>query len=90
MVAVRKHPAGPASKSAPPVWHRWRRGFKNANFKSWLRTRAISFCPLIPVSSSKTAIGAGPERNLAGNAIDFCVQVLGLSFHDDMRLITGA
>ena len=31
-----------------------------------------------------------PERNLAGNAIDFCVQVLGLSFHDAMRLITGA
>jgi hypothetical protein len=31
-----------------------------------------------------------PERNLAGNAIDFCVQVLGLSFHDSMRQITGA
>jgi hypothetical protein len=30
-----------------------------------------------------------PERNLGGNAIDFCVQVLGLSFHDAMRLITS-
>ena len=30
-----------------------------------------------------------PERNLAGNAIDFHVQVLGLSFHDAMRRITG-
>ena len=30
-----------------------------------------------------------PERDLAGNAIDFCVHVLGLSFHDAMRLITG-
>ncbi|MEI8196007.1 MAG: hypothetical protein WCI73_08875 [Phycisphaerae bacterium] len=30
-----------------------------------------------------------PERNLAGNAIDFFVQVLGLSFHDAMRQITG-
>jgi hypothetical protein len=30
-----------------------------------------------------------PERNLAGNAIDFFVQVLGLSFHDAMRRITG-
>jgi hypothetical protein len=29
-------------------------------------------------------------RNLAGNAIDFHVQVLGLSFHDTMRQITGA
>jgi hypothetical protein len=32
---------------------------------------------------------AQSERHLAGNAIDFCVQVLGLSFHDAMRLITG-
>ncbi len=31
-----------------------------------------------------------PERNLAGNAIDFHVQVLGLSFHDAMRQITGS
>jgi hypothetical protein len=29
-----------------------------------------------------------PERNLAGNAIDLHVQVLGLSFHDAMRQIT--
>ena len=28
-----------------------------------------------------------PERNLAGNAIDFCVQVLGMSFHDAMRAL---
>ncbi len=28
-----------------------------------------------------------PERNQAGNAIDFCVQVLGLSFHDAMRAL---
>ena len=30
-----------------------------------------------------------PERDLAGNVIDFHVQVLGLSFHDAMRQITG-
>jgi hypothetical protein len=30
-----------------------------------------------------------PERNLAGNAIDFFVKVLGLSFNDAMRQITG-
>ena len=30
-----------------------------------------------------------PERNLAGNAIDFHVQVLGFSFHDAMRQITS-
>ena len=31
-----------------------------------------------------------PERHLAGNAIDFCVQVLGMSFHDAMRLLLHA
>ena len=31
-----------------------------------------------------------PERNLAGNAIDFFVMVLGLSFNDAMRQITGS
>jgi hypothetical protein len=31
-----------------------------------------------------------PERNLAGNTIDLLVQVLGLSFHDAMRQITGS
>jgi len=30
-----------------------------------------------------------PERNLAGNAIDFFVKVLGLSFNNAMRQITG-
>ena len=30
-----------------------------------------------------------PERNLAGNAIGFFVQVIGLSFHDTMRQISG-
>ena len=31
-----------------------------------------------------------PERHLAGNAIDFCVQVLGMSFHDAMRALLQA
>ena len=30
-----------------------------------------------------------PERELAGNAIDFFVKILGLSFNDAMREITG-
>ena len=34
--------------------------------------------------------GGGPQRNLAGNTIDFFVQVLGLSFHDAMRHITAS
>jgi len=28
-----------------------------------------------------------PQRDLAGNAIDFCMQILGMSFHDAMRAI---
>lgn len=31
-----------------------------------------------------------PERDLAGNAIDFCTQVLRLSFHDAMRELVGS
>ena len=31
-----------------------------------------------------------PERDLAGNAIDFFMRVLGLSFHDAMRQIIGS
>ena len=30
-----------------------------------------------------------PQRNLAGNAIDFFVKLLGLSFNDAMRQILG-
>lgn len=30
-----------------------------------------------------------PQRNLAGNAIDFFMRVLGLSFHQAMLQITG-
>jgi hypothetical protein len=31
-----------------------------------------------------------PERAQAGNAIDFCTQVLRLSFHDAMRELNGS
>jgi hypothetical protein len=31
-----------------------------------------------------------PERDQAGNSIDFLVQVLGLSFHDAMKTIVGS
>jgi hypothetical protein len=44
--------------------------------------------PAYPGLIVKDSYWRWPERNLAGNAIDFHVQVLGLSFHDAMRLIT--
>jgi hypothetical protein len=45
--------------------------------------------PAYPGLILKDSYWRWPERNLAGNAIDFHVQVLGLSFHDAMRQITG-
>ena len=44
--------------------------------------------PAYPGLIVKASYWRWPERNLAGNAIDFHVQVLGLSFHDAMRHIT--
>jgi hypothetical protein len=45
--------------------------------------------PAYPGLIIKDGYWRWPERNLAGNAIDFHVQVLGLSFHDARRQITG-
>jgi hypothetical protein len=41
--------------------------------------------PAYPGLIVKASYWRWPERNLAGNAIDFHVQVLGMSFHDAMR-----
>ncbi|MGH7953068.1 MAG: hypothetical protein ACREFE_14290 [Limisphaerales bacterium] len=46
--------------------------------------------PAFPGLIIKDGYWRWPERNLAGNAIDFHIQVLGLSFHDAMRQITGS
>ena len=46
--------------------------------------------PAYPGLIVKDSYWRWPERNLAGNAIDFFVRVLGLSFHDAMRQITEA
>ena len=45
--------------------------------------------PAYPGLIVKDSYWRWPQRNLAGNAIDLFVQVLGLSFHDAMRQITG-
>jgi len=46
--------------------------------------------PAYPGLIIKDGYWRWPERNLAGNAIDFHVQVLGRSFHNAMRQIIGA
>lgn len=45
--------------------------------------------PAYPGLNVKDGYCRWPERDLAGNAIDFFMRVLGLSFHDAMRQITG-
>jgi len=45
--------------------------------------------PAYPGLLVKDSYWRWPERELAGNAIDFFMRVLGLSFHDAMRAITG-
>ena len=46
--------------------------------------------PAYPGLIVKDSYWRWPERNMAGNAIDFHVQVLGMSFHDAMGQITGS
>ena len=43
--------------------------------------------PVDPGLIVKASYWRWPERNLAGNAIDFSMRVLGLSFHESMRQI---
>jgi len=45
--------------------------------------------PAYPGLIVKDSYWRWPERHLAGNAIDFFMRVLGLSFHDAMRQITA-
>ena len=45
--------------------------------------------PAFPGLIIKDSYWRWPQRDRAGNAIDFFVQVLGLSFHDAMRQITA-
>ena len=45
--------------------------------------------PAFPGLIIKDSYWRWPQRDKAGNAIDFFVQVLGLSFHDAMRQITA-
>ena len=46
--------------------------------------------PAYPGLIVKDSYWRWPQRDRAGNTIDFFVQVLGLSFHHAMREITGA
>jgi hypothetical protein len=45
--------------------------------------------PAYPGLIIKDSYWRWPDRDRAGNAIDFFVQIRGLSFHEAMRQITG-
>jgi len=53
------------------------------------REAGNSILPAYPGLIVKDSYWRWPERDLAGNAIDFFMRVLGHSFHDAMRQITS-
>jgi hypothetical protein len=90
---------GPQRWPPPKTWTREQiRAARIAPLVPLLQQRGLQFIEL-PAGNFELAYYKGllvkdsywrwPQRNLAGNAIDFFVQVLGLSFHDAMRQITG-
>ena len=92
--------AGPPPRPAAPPWSRTQiRAARMAPLAPLLQKRGLPLLEL-PAGNFAVATHQGllikesywrwPERNLAGNAIDFFVQVLGCSFHEAMRQITGS
>ena len=93
----------PSSHSGRPQGPRWTReqirAARQAPLIPLLQKRQLQFIegaagnfqlPAFPGLIVKDSYWRWPERNLAGNAIDFFVQVLGMSFHDAMRQITAS
>jgi hypothetical protein len=83
--------------------HRWTRqqirSARMAPLLPFLQKRAIAWIekdagnfelPAFPGLILKDSYWRWPQRELAGNTIDFFVKVLGLSFNDAMRQITGS
>ena len=90
----------PLANAPAPRWTREQiRAARLALLVPLLQKRGLQFIaheagnfvlPGFPGLIVKDSYWRWPERNLAGNAIDFHVQVLGLSFHDAMRQLTGS
>ena len=86
-------------KSVTPRWTRQQiRSARRAALIPLLQKRRLELIqkeagnfqlPAYPGLIVKESYWRWPERNLEGNAIDLFVHVLGLSFHDAMRQITG-
>ena len=90
----------PSSNAASPRWTREQiRAARQAALLPLLQNRRLPLIerdagnfelPAFPGLIAKDSYWRWPQRNLAGNTIDFFVQVLGLSFHHAMCEITGA
>jgi len=93
------HPSSDTARGAAPRWTRDQiRRARVAPLLPLLSQRGLSvvaqaagnyLLPAYPGLIVKDSYWRWPERELAGNAIDFFMRVLGLSFHDAMRQITG-
>jgi hypothetical protein len=93
------NPSSKPSHGAAPRWTREQiRAARIAPLVPLLQRRGLPLVeheagnfvlPTHPGLIVKDSYWRWPERNLAGNAIDFFMRVLGLSFHDAMRQITG-
>ena len=92
----------PSRKTSPPAGPRWTReqmrAARIAPLVPLLQRRGLILVereagnyelPSHPGLILKDSYWRWPERDLGGNAIDFFTQVLGMSFHDAMRTITG-
>ena len=87
------------TRSPQPRWSRDQiRAARLAPLAPLLQERALQLVereagnfilPAYPGLILKDSYWRWPERDRAGNAIDFFVQVLGMSVHDAMRQITG-
>ena len=93
------NPSSDLARSAAPRWTREQiRAARVAPLLPLLSRCGLSvvaqeagnfLLPAYPGLIVKDSYWRWPERDLAGNAIDFFMRVLGLSFHDAMRAITG-
>jgi hypothetical protein len=89
----------PNNPGRQPRWTREQiRAARIAPLVPLLRKRSIDLIekeagnfqlPAYPGLIVKDSYWRWPQRNLAGNTIDFFVQVLGLTFHNAMREITA-
>jgi len=87
------------SRSESPHWSREQiRNARKASLIPLLQARGIELVELeagnfqvaaFPGLLVKDSYWRWPERDLAGNTIDFFVKVLRMSFHDAMGYITG-